>query len=363
MLGEDADVAGVARELTDGAGVDVVVDFVGSDATHAVALGMLARQGLYSIVGFGGTVTHPSVGFVAGETAVTGNLVGNWIDLWELMQLHTSGAVTLRSETHRLEEVNDVLDKLREGEVTGRAVLVRDERAGEDLRRPGDAGRRHRRGERARLRDGGGARRLRRARHARRPRRGAPRGSTARLTERGAAARSFVVDVSDEAQVEALVADVVAAEGGIDVVFANAGIAAVPGPAQEGGQRIDTVERSDWDRVLGVNLSGVLFTMKHTSGVMRRQGSGRIVVTSSNAGLKPEPVVCYGYTASKAAVINVVRQAALELAPDGVLVNAICPGPFKGTRIGGGVTMDPEPEQERMWSTTVPLGEWPSPTS
>jgi NAD+-dependent secondary alcohol dehydrogenase Adh1 len=124
VLGEEADVAGAARELTNGAGVDVVVDFVGTDETHAAALGMLARQGLYSIVGFGGTVSHPSVGFVAGETALTGNLVGNWIDLWEVLQLHAAGAVTLVSETHPLEEVNDVLTKLREGEITGRAVLA-----------------------------------------------------------------------------------------------------------------------------------------------------------------------------------------------------------------------------------------------
>ena len=124
VLGEEPDVAGAARELTDGAGVDVVVDFVGTDETHAAALGMLARQGVYSVVGYGGTITHPSVGFVAGGTSLVGNLVGNWIDLWELLQLHARGDVTLRSETHRLEEVNDVLDKLREGEVTGRAVLV-----------------------------------------------------------------------------------------------------------------------------------------------------------------------------------------------------------------------------------------------
>jgi D-arabinose 1-dehydrogenase-like Zn-dependent alcohol dehydrogenase len=64
------------------------------------------------------------VGFIADETSVVGNLVGNWIDLWELLQLHARGDVTLRTEMHRLEEVNDVLDKLREGEVTGRAVLV-----------------------------------------------------------------------------------------------------------------------------------------------------------------------------------------------------------------------------------------------
>jgi NAD(P)-dependent dehydrogenase (short-subunit alcohol dehydrogenase family) len=184
---------------------------------------------------------------------------------------------------------------------------------------------------------------------------------TGSLVARGAAARSFVVDVSDESRVQALIDDVVAAEGGLDVVFANAGIAAKPGFAVEGGQQINTVERPVWDRVLGVNLNGVLFTMKHAATVMRPQGSGRIIVTSSTAGLRPEPVVCYGYAASKAAIINVVRQAALELAPHGVLVNAICPGPFKGTRIGGGVTENPEPEQEQMWARTVPLGRMAEP--
>ena len=70
---------------------------------------------------------------------------------------------------------------------------------------------------------------------------------TASLAERGAAVRSFVVDVSDESRVQALMDDVVAAEGGIDVVFANAGLAAVPGFAVEGGQGIAAVERSDWE--------------------------------------------------------------------------------------------------------------------
>jgi NAD(P)-dependent dehydrogenase (short-subunit alcohol dehydrogenase family) len=185
--------------------------------------------------------------------------------------------------------------------------------------------------------------------------------ATEALARRGGSVRPFVVDVSDEGRVAALIEDVVAAEGGLDVVFANAGIASVPGFAVEGGQQLDTVERSDWDRVLGVNLNGVLFTMKHAASVMKRQRSGRIIVTSSNAGLRPEPVVCYGYVASKAAILNVVRQAALELAPYGVFVNAICPGPFKGTRIGGGVTEHPEPEIEQMWAKTVPLGRMAEP--
>jgi NAD(P)-dependent dehydrogenase (short-subunit alcohol dehydrogenase family) len=179
--------------------------------------------------------------------------------------------------------------------------------------------------------------------------------STGSLTDRGAEARSFVVDVADAGRVQALFDDVVAAQGGVDVVFANAGIASVPGFAVEGGQRLDTIESSDWDRVIGINLNGVLHTMKSAAAVMKAQGSGRIVVTSSIAGLRPEPVVCYGYIASKAALINVVRQAALELAPHGVLVNAICPGPFKGTRIGGGATLDPDPETEAMWTQMIPL--------
>jgi len=124
VLGEQEDVAGAVRELTNGAGADVVLDFVGTDETHASGLAMLARRGLYSIVGYGGTVSHPSVGLVVGETVIAGNLVGSWIDLWELLQLHGRGVVTLRTETHSLDDVNDVLARLRDGEVTGRAVLV-----------------------------------------------------------------------------------------------------------------------------------------------------------------------------------------------------------------------------------------------
>jgi NAD+-dependent secondary alcohol dehydrogenase Adh1 len=125
-LGADevlADVTDV-REATDGTGADVVLDFVATDATHAAGLDVLARRGLYSTVGYGGMITVPSVAMVVGESTIAGNLVGSWIDLWELMQLHAAGGVRLVTETHPLEAVNDVLDALRKGEVTGRAVLV-----------------------------------------------------------------------------------------------------------------------------------------------------------------------------------------------------------------------------------------------
>jgi NAD+-dependent secondary alcohol dehydrogenase Adh1 len=124
VLGEESDVVGGVREATNGAGADVVLDFVATDATHAAGLDMLARRGLYSTVGYGGMINVPSVALVVGETAIAGNLVGSWIDLWELLQLHGRGDVTLRTETYPLESVNEVLEKLRAGEVTGRAVLV-----------------------------------------------------------------------------------------------------------------------------------------------------------------------------------------------------------------------------------------------
>jgi NAD(P)-dependent dehydrogenase (short-subunit alcohol dehydrogenase family) len=180
--------------------------------------------------------------------------------------------------------------------------------------------------------------------------------STGSLAERGASVRSFRVDVTQRAQVQALFDGVVEEQGGVDVVFSNAGIAATPGWGVEGGQTIDTVADEDWDRVIAINQSGVLYTMSAAAAVMKRQGSGRIVVTSSNAGLRPEHVVCYGYAASKAAVLNLVRQAAADLGRDGILVNAICPGPFKGTRIGAGATLDPTPEAEAMWASKVALG-------
>jgi NAD+-dependent secondary alcohol dehydrogenase Adh1 len=123
----DADgVADAVRDLSGGRGADLVMDFVGNDQTHATGMEALVRGGTYSIVGFGGTVTVPSAAMVGNENTIVGNLVGSWIDLWEVMQLHVRGKLTLKTERHALEDVNDVLAKLREGEVTGRAVLTPD---------------------------------------------------------------------------------------------------------------------------------------------------------------------------------------------------------------------------------------------
>ena len=118
------DAVDAVRDLTGGRGADLVFDFVGTDETHAgsardagprrdVLVDRLRRHDL-----------DPVTGLVVNEQAMVGNLVGTWIDLWELLQLHAAGGIGCKTEAHPLDAVNDVLDKLREGEVTGRAVLV-----------------------------------------------------------------------------------------------------------------------------------------------------------------------------------------------------------------------------------------------
>ena len=171
----------------------------------------------------------------------------------------------------------------------------------------------------------------------------------------GGDVRTARVDVSDAAAVGRLFDEVVDEQGGVDVAFANAGISLEPGVVDERGG-LENLDRRAWDTVLGVNLNGVLFTMREAARHMKKQGSGRIVVTASTAGFGTDPMVGYSYSATKAAVIIIVRQAALELARHGVHVNAIAPGPFR-TNIGG----DAAPIPPEAWNDIVAIGRMAEP--
>lgn len=176
---------------------------------------------------------------------------------------------------------------------------------------------------------------------------------TARLRDAGlSGAHARVADLGREPDVLALFDEVGASLGAPDIVFANAGISAGRGFLVETGQ-LQNVQLDDWQRVLDVNLSGVLLTLRSAARAMKPRRRGSIVVTASIAGLRAEALSGYAYVASKAAVINLVRQAAVELAPHGVRVNAIAPGPF-ATELNGGRLKLPE-SAERM-RTYIPMG-------
>ena len=146
------------------------------------------------------------------------------------------------------------------------------------------------------------------------------------------AVRFVRTDVSQEADVEAMLRCAVDAFGGVDIVFNNAGVGGAIGPLTE-----TTVE--DWDYTFDVLAKGVFLGIKHAARIMRRQGrGGSIINTASIAGLSGDggPLV---YSAAKAAVISLSQSAAVELAADRIRVNAICPG-FIVTPLAQGANRD-----------------------
>ena len=167
----------------------------------------------------------------------------------------------------------------------------------------------------------------------------------------GGAVEAHVVDVVDRNRLRSVIDDIVVRHGACDAFVANAGITGGPNVRTEPGA-IEMVADAAWDQVIATNLSATFYAIQAVAKHMKVRRSGRIVAVASIAGMRGDPMVGYSYAASKAGVVNLVRQASWEFAPFNVTINAIAPGPFRTNIAGGRIN---KPEVEAMFAATVPL--------
>ncbi|MET9418130.1 glucose 1-dehydrogenase [Streptomyces klenkii] len=138
----------------------------------------------------------------------------------------------------------------------------------------------------------------------------------------GGEAVAITADVTRSEDVRALVERTVARFGGLDVAVNNVGLAVPPA-------KVADVPEEDWDRIVETNLKGVWLSMKHEIGHMRAHGGGAIVNIASNVGAHRRKPGFGAYTATKAAVSALTRNAALDHIGEGVRINAVSPGPVE----------------------------------
>jgi NAD(P)-dependent dehydrogenase (short-subunit alcohol dehydrogenase family) len=171
------------------------------------------------------------------------------------------------------------------------------------------------------------------------------REAAARITEAGAKVRSIPVDVTDPAQVESLIEQTIEAFGTLDVLVNNAGVGL--------NRPFLCTTPEEWDRVIRVNLTGTFLCAHAAARAMIRQGHGNIVNVASISGQRgAQGRAAYG--ASKAGVILLTKVMALELAPRGVRVNAVAPGPVATdmTRVTH------TPEIRRSYCERIPMSRY-----
>jgi NAD(P)-dependent dehydrogenase (short-subunit alcohol dehydrogenase family) len=174
--------------------------------------------------------------------------------------------------------------------------------------------------------------------------------TVATLRKGGGNAEFVHADVSRASDCEAMVERALRQFGRLDVAFNNAGINLAVAPIAE-------IDEAQWQRIVGINLTGVFLSMKAEIPAMQRTGGGAIINTASVGGLIGTAGVT-AYCATKHGVVGLTKSAALDYIKDGIRINAICPG---GTRTAMLEEWFKHPEVERAAIAGTPIGRMADP--
>jgi len=167
--------------------------------------------------------------------------------------------------------------------------------------------------------------------------------TAAALRARSLRASAASVDVTARDELEALASEIAGRHGRIDILAANAGIY----PSTE----LAAIDDALWDRVMDINVKGALHAVQACTPAMLERGYGRVVLTSSITGPITGQVGFAHYGASKAAMLGLMRSAAVELARSGVTVNAVMPGNIETPGLA-----ETSEEHQRLMFSSIPMG-------
>jgi NAD(P)-dependent dehydrogenase (short-subunit alcohol dehydrogenase family) len=167
----------------------------------------------------------------------------------------------------------------------------------------------------------------------------------AEIEKAGGKATFLHLDVTDEMQWEAAIAKIMASAGQLDVLVNNAGIS--------GSAEKDLYDTAAWERLMGVNATGVFFGMKHGIAAMKKHRRGSVINLSSISGIVGQGFIHVGYNASKGAVRLITKSGAAQHGREGIRVNSVHPGLMPPMRTSGR-TADPETRAKTLKG--VPMG-------
>ena len=165
------------------------------------------------------------------------------------------------------------------------------------------------------------------------------------IQKAGGTATYLHLDVTDEAQWKAAIDKVVATHGGLNVLVNNAGIS--------GSAETDLYDTAAWNRLMGINATGVFLGMKYGIAAMRKGGGGSVINLSSISGIVGQGNIHVGYNASKGAVRLITKAAAAQHGKEGIRINSVHPGLMPPMRTSGRTA---DPVQRAKTLKGVPMG-------